>query len=133
MTRRKISSFSWFVISCSASQLAGSDCEIIYQFNDNDKFVGGTYNFTKRFANPQFYITDYNKFKEYAKKAELKACRIPCVLGNKFTNEILCEMVDKKLLSKSADMNAIEVSINMSHFNAWQKISNSCLKYGLIL
>ena len=45
------------------SQLAGSDCEIIYQFNDNDKFVGGTYNFTKRFANPQFYITDYNKFK----------------------------------------------------------------------
>ena len=83
--------------------------------------------------NCQMHKDRYNKFKEYAKKAELKACRIPCVLGNKFTNEILCEMVDKKLLSKSADMNAIEVSINMSHFNAWQKISNSCLKYGLIL
>jgi GR25 family glycosyltransferase involved in LPS biosynthesis len=83
--------------------------------------------------NCQMHKVRYDKFKDYANKAGLKACRIPCVLGSKFTNEILCEMVDKKLLSKTADMNAIEVSINMSHFNAWQKISNSCLKYGLIL
>jgi hypothetical protein len=48
-------------------QLAGSDCEVIYQFNDNDKLVSGTYIFTKIFPNPQLYIQTYNKFKDLLK------------------------------------------------------------------
>jgi hypothetical protein len=44
--------------------LAGSDCDVVYQFNDNDKLIGGTYAFTKKYTNPQFYVQDYNKFKE---------------------------------------------------------------------
>jgi hypothetical protein len=44
--------------------LAGSDCDVIYQFNDNNKLIGGTYAFTKKYSNPQFYVQDYNKFKQ---------------------------------------------------------------------
>lgn len=44
--------------------LAGSDCDVVYQFNDNDKLIGGTYAFSKTYTNPQFYVQDYNKFKE---------------------------------------------------------------------
>ena len=44
-------------------QLAGSDCNVIFIFNDNDKLVSGNYFFTKKFSNPELYIQDYNKFK----------------------------------------------------------------------
>lgn len=44
-------------------KLAGSDVNVIYQFNDNDKLVSGTYIFTKKYSNPQLYIQDYAKFK----------------------------------------------------------------------
>ena len=30
-------------------------------------------------------------------------------------------------------MTPIEVSINMSHFNAWRRIVNSCMEYGLVV
>ena len=46
-----------------ADQLAGSDCSIIYTFNDNNKLISGVYVFTKNYSNPQLYIQDYNKFK----------------------------------------------------------------------
>lgn len=45
-------------------KLAGSDCNVIYIFNDNNKLVSGNYFFTKKYSNPQLYIQDYNKFKE---------------------------------------------------------------------
>jgi hypothetical protein len=44
-------------------QLAGSDCNVYYIFNDNDKLVSGLYFFTKVYDNPQLYLQDYNKFK----------------------------------------------------------------------
>lgn len=44
-------------------QLAGSDCSVIYTFNDNNKLISGVYVFTKNYSNPQLYIQDYNKFK----------------------------------------------------------------------
>jgi hypothetical protein len=44
--------------------LGGSDCEVIYMFNDNDKLASGMYVFTKKYTNPQLYIQDYNKFKK---------------------------------------------------------------------
>ena len=37
------------------------------------------------------------------------------------------------MLSKNADMTAIEVSINLSHYNAWMRVADSCLDYGLIM
>ncbi|HWK07697.1 MAG TPA: hypothetical protein VNS58_28895 [Puia sp.] len=44
-------------------QVAGSDCNVIYIFNDNNKLVSGNYFFTKKYANPQLYLQDYTKFK----------------------------------------------------------------------
>jgi lipopolysaccharide cholinephosphotransferase len=75
----------------------------------------------------------YEKFKKYAGAAGLKACRVPCVLGNKFTQSLMCEMIKKKIVSAKADMTTIEISINMSHFNCWKKLINSCEDYALIL
>jgi phosphorylcholine metabolism protein LicD/GR25 family glycosyltransferase involved in LPS biosynthesis len=73
------------------------------------------------------------KFNKYAKAAKLDVCRVPCVLGKKFTNELVCEMFKKNMLSKTADMTPIEVSINMSHFNVWMRLVNSCYDYALIM
>ena len=75
----------------------------------------------------------YDKFKKFAEAANLKACRMPCVLGTKFTQELMCKMIQDKLVSPKADMTTIEVSINMSHFNCWKKLVNSCQEYALIL
>jgi hypothetical protein len=44
--------------------LGGSDCEVIYIFNDNDKLASGLYVFTKKYSNPQLYLQEYNKFKD---------------------------------------------------------------------
>ena len=44
-------------------QLAGSDCSVIYTFNDNNKLISGVYVFTKNYSNPQLYVQDFNKFK----------------------------------------------------------------------
>ena len=73
------------------------------------------------------------KFKKYASKAHIKACRVPCIKGKQFTDEILCDMVKKGFLKKSADMDRIEISINLSHYNCWMRLLNSCLEYALIL
>ncbi|WP_188932697.1 hypothetical protein [Puia dinghuensis] len=47
-----------------ADLLAGSDCYVIYIFNDNDKLISGNYVFTKKYSNPELYLQDYNKFKD---------------------------------------------------------------------
>ena len=75
----------------------------------------------------------YDKFKKYAAKAGVNACRVPCVLGKRFNQHFICEMVNKKLVSPKADMTTIEISINMSHYNCWKKLINSCEDYALIL
>lgn len=43
--------------------LGGSDCDVVYIFNDNDKLTSGMYIFSKKYSNPQLYLQDYNKFK----------------------------------------------------------------------
>lgn len=43
--------------------LGGSDCDVIYIFNDNNKLASGLYVFSKKYSNPQLYLQDYNKFK----------------------------------------------------------------------
>ena len=70
----------------------------------------------------------YEKFKKYAVIAGVKACRIPCVLGIKFNHEVMCNMIKNKIVSKNCVMTTIEISINMSHYNCWQKLINSCQK-----
>ena len=75
----------------------------------------------------------YNKFLKYADKANVKACRVPCTLGKKFSNALLCEMIKTKVLKKNVDMTNIEVSINMSHYNCWKRLVNSCLDYALVV
>lgn len=72
-------------------------------------------------------------FNKYAEKIGLVACRVPCILGKKFTKDEVCKLIDKGILSKNADMTQIEISINMSHYNCWQKLLNSCLDYALIV
>ena len=47
-----------------SDELAGSDVNVSYQFNDNNKLVSGTYTFTKKYSNPQLYIQDYAKFRQ---------------------------------------------------------------------
>jgi len=44
--------------------LAGSECNVIYIFNDNDKLISGNYVFTKKYSNPELYLQDYGKFKD---------------------------------------------------------------------
>ena len=73
------------------------------------------------------------KFKRFSSQAGVKACRVPCIKGKKFSDRKLCRMVDEKLLSRKAEMTKIEVSINMSHYNCWMKLLNSCQEYALVL
>src|SRR3978361_512963 len=54
-------------------QLAGSDCNLFYIFNDNDKLISGMYYFTKKYDNPQLYLQDYAKFKALLAKKYGKA------------------------------------------------------------
>lgn len=74
------------------------------------------------------------KFKESAKNAELKFCRESCVNGKKFTDNIIYKMyTHKPQIIKKADITPIEVSITMSHLNAWIKILESGSEYGMVM
>ena len=93
-------------------------------------------NFNKKMGayviNCDMHTERMEKFKKYSKKAGLKACRVPCILGKKFTKEELCRMIDDGVLDKGADMTPVEISINMSHFNCWQHLVNSSMDYALV-
>lgn len=102
------------------------------------EFRGGCYNnFNKTLGvyviNCKMHKERYQKLLKYAKDAGVSVCRIPCVLGKKFTDRGIQKMIEDKLVSPLADMTNVEVSINMSHFNAWQKLLNSCKDYALVL
>ena len=74
----------------------------------------------------------YDKFVKFSEKANIKSCKIDCVVGREFDEDFICKLQDEKILSKNAEMNAIEVAINMSHYNTWKSIVNSCLNYGIV-
>ena len=82
--------------------------------------------------NCKMHTNRMTKFDKYAQKAGLTYCRVPCVLGKKFKKDEICKMKDTGLLAKNADLTQVEISINMSHYNCWQKLLNSCAEYGLI-
>lgn len=94
-------------------------------------------NFYKRLGtfviNCKMHKKRYDKFLHYAGIAGVEACRVPCVLGKKLSHNMICDMIDSKIVRLKSEMTPIEISINMSHYNCWQNIVNSCLDYGMIL
>ena len=73
-------------------------------------------------------------FKESAKNAQLKFCRESCVNGKKFNDNIIYTMyTHKPQIIKKADITPIEISIFMSHINAWIKILDSGCNYGMVM
>jgi len=95
-----------------------------------------SHNFNRKIGvyviNCDMHIDRLKKFNKYANNAGLKVCRIPCILGKKFTTEELCKMIDDGIISKRANMTPIEISINMSHYNCWKSLVDSKLEYALI-
>jgi glycosyl transferase family 25 len=75
----------------------------------------------------------YEKFKKHARKEGVKACHVPCIRGKDFSDKLICEMRKNKVVSPHAEMTKVEISINMSHYNCWQRLINSRLEYALIL
>lgn len=96
-------------------------------YNNFDSYLG------VYVINCKMHRKRYNKLLKYAGKADVKVCRSPCVLGKKFSSKTIYDMVNDGVLSKNADMTKVEVSINMSHYNAWKKLLNSCNDYALVL
>ena len=74
-----------------------------------------------------------NKFKNYAKIAKLKYIRYPCIKGYEFDNSVICKMKKAGILAKNAEMNPIEISINLSHYNVWQTMINNNQDYALVM
>jgi GR25 family glycosyltransferase involved in LPS biosynthesis/phosphorylcholine metabolism protein LicD len=97
-------------------------------FQNNFDINMGTY-----VINCDKHTERFSKFKKYAKKAKLHFRKESCVKGNEFTYNLLCEMIKRGLLSKKADMNPIEVAINLSHYNVWQRMLNNKEDYALVL
>jgi lipopolysaccharide cholinephosphotransferase len=80
--------------------------------------------------------TDSKRFKEFenhAKTAEINFCVEKCVNGRKFDQKMICAMVKTKMLNLNCGMNTIEIAINLSHFNCWRRLLNSCYDYAIIL
>jgi hypothetical protein len=44
--------------------LGGSNCSVVFIFNDNNKLESGMYIFSKKYRNPQLYVQDFSKFKK---------------------------------------------------------------------
>jgi phosphorylcholine metabolism protein LicD/GR25 family glycosyltransferase involved in LPS biosynthesis len=84
--------------------------------------------------NCEFSKDRLEKFNRYADKAGVHACRVPCVMGRRFTYSEICKMKSEGMIAnKDLDMNQVHIAINMSHYNCWQKLVNSCLDYALIM
>lgn len=73
-----------------------------------------------------------NKFDKSAQKIGLDYYRLKCVYGKNFTDKQIYTMYKKNLIKKTDFINMIEVSINLSHINAWLKILNSNYDYGMV-
>ena len=59
--------------------------------------------------------------KEQFSKEDLKAFRVPCVNGKKFTERKLCDLVDEGTVDSKARLSPIEVAISMSHIGIWER------------
>ena len=103
----------------------------------NSKFIKCCNNFNIKMPffmiNCNIHKTRLEKFKKYSKKANIEFCRISCVNGKKFTNNLIYKMYNHTpQIIKKSDLTPIEVSIVISHINAWLKILSSSYDYGII-
>ena len=73
-----------------------------------------------------------NKFDKSAKNIKLLYYRLKCVYGKILTNKQIYSMYKKNFIKNTDFINIIEVSINLSHINAWLKILNSKYDYGMV-
>ncbi len=73
-----------------------------------------------------------NKFDKNAQKIGLDYYRLKCIYGKKFTDKQIYTMYKKNLIKKTDWINIIEISVSLSHVNAWLKILNSNYEYGMI-
>ena len=107
------------------------------QSNKSSTFLKCSNNFTIKMP---FFMINCNihkqrleKFKKYAKKANIEYCRLSCVNGKKFNNNIIHKMYNHNpQIIKKSDLTPIEVSIVISHINAWLKILASPYDYGIV-
>lgn len=103
----------------------------------NNKLIKCSSNFNKKMPffviNCAIHKERLNKFKKYSKKAQIEFCRINCVNGKKFNNDLIYKMYNHtpQIVNKNS-LTPIEVSISISHINAWIKILNSPYNYGII-
>jgi len=74
-----------------------------------------------------------DKFKKNARKEGLNYKRFSCIKGNTFTDDVICKMIDNNLIAKTADMNPIEVAINLSHLSVWEISLKNGDDYALVL
>lgn len=103
----------------------------------NNKFLKCSNNFNKKMPffviNCAIHKERLNKFKKYSKKAQIDFCRINCVNGKKFNNDLIYKMyTHNPQIVKKSHLTPIEVSISISHINTWIKILNSPYDYGII-
>jgi glycosyl transferase family 25 len=75
----------------------------------------------------------YEKFKKFATKAKLKARRVECVDGRKFTDEGICDLIEKNIVTDYTFLTKIQIAICLSHYKCWEKIAKGDCEYGIIL
>jgi len=75
----------------------------------------------------------YREFENHASVAGINPCVEKCVNGKKFNQEIICSMVKAKMLNLNCAMNTVEIAINLSHYNCWRRLLNSCYDCAMIL
>lgn len=103
----------------------------------NNKFIKCSNNFDKKMPffviNCAIHEKRLKKFIKYSKKANIEFCRINCVNGKKFNDDLIYKMYNHnpQIVDKS-DLTPIEVSISISHINTWLKILKSPYDYGII-
>ena len=83
--------------------------------------------------NCEVHAKRLKKFRKYASGAKLSSCREVCVNGKAFTEDFLCDLKKRKMLSTKADISPIEVAICFSHINVWRRFYDTCAPYALII
>jgi len=108
------------------------------KLKQNESFKKCSTNFINKMPlfiiNCDIHKSRLKKFKKYAKNAKIKFCKENCVNGKEFDDEMIYKMyTHKPQIIKKADITPIEVSIVMSHINAWKKILDSGKDYGMVI
>lgn len=73
------------------------------------------------------------RFKKDTKAIGLKTTRIPCTNGRNFDTPFLCWMTKRNALDVDAAMTKVEISISLSHMDAWRRIANGRHDYGIVM